>query len=214
MGPSSPYYLFGAQRRYAYAWHGNAGGVPGGYRASTTRSLGLGNADMAESGYETSNAFFPYAAFNHTAIHRELPNAISDWPLVRPAGLEPHDPNGDGLGFWLWDGLSDNEKGLLVIAAGAGIVWWLMRKRARRNPAESSHARRTRKLAAIAAGSDNEHERAIAAQRLAEHQAKAPPKRPRRKASKKWKPAKRRKPARRAARRPRARKRRSSRRSR
>lgn len=208
MGPSSPYYLFGAQRRYAYAWHGNAGGVPGGYRAAESRSLG--NADMVESGYE-SDAYFPNVAFNHTTLHRALPEPISDWPLWRPAGLEPHDPNGDGLGFW--DGLSDNEKKLVLVLGAVGVAWFVFRRRRRRNP-ESAHARRARKLAAMAQSSDNEHERAVAAQRLAEHKKKRP-KRQRRAAPKKRREAARRRPARArrpARRRAPAKKRRSSRR--
>lgn len=39
-GGSTPYYLFGTQRRYAYAWHGGPGGVPNGYRAAESRAMG------------------------------------------------------------------------------------------------------------------------------------------------------------------------------
>lgn len=37
---SSPYYEFGAQRRYPYAWHGRAGGVPTSRVAAESRGLG------------------------------------------------------------------------------------------------------------------------------------------------------------------------------
>jgi hypothetical protein len=174
MGPSSPYYLFGAQRRYPYAWHGNAGGVPQGYRAAETR--GLSNADMIESGYEPGT--IPYVAFNHSVLHRELPDPISDWPLVRPAGKEPLDPNNDGLGFW--DGLSDNEKRLVLFGGAVAGAWvlWRHTKRRRRNPPrrrarrrarrpQSSRARRLAKLRALAR-SGNVHEAALARQRARE----------------------------------------------
>ena len=39
-GGSTPYYLFGTQRRYAYAFHGRPGGVPAGNRAAESKELG------------------------------------------------------------------------------------------------------------------------------------------------------------------------------
>ena len=44
-GGSSPYFEFGAQRRYPYAWHGGPGGVPQSRVAAESHGLGLDNAD-------------------------------------------------------------------------------------------------------------------------------------------------------------------------
>jgi len=143
MGPSSPYYLFGAQRRYAYAWHGNAGGVPQGHRAAETRDLGLGMSDLVESGLDRN--FVPYQTFGKTHAHAPrvggpvvLEGSVScptftatgDWPLWRPSGPEPHDPNGDGLG--IFDSLSDNEKKLAAIGAIAAVGFYLYKRRKKR----------------------------------------------------------------------------------
>lgn len=155
MSGSTPYFLFGAQRRYPYAWHGGAGGVPQGNRAAETRSLGLsgvigqcfgtscfgaqGSADLVESGLDPY--FMPYSAFKHTHLHDPTILSLSDWPLLRPAGVEPLDPHGEGLG------LSDNEKTLgAVIAVGA--VGWLLWKKSGRAGGRGSRrlARRTRRF--------------------------------------------------------------------
>jgi hypothetical protein len=67
------------------------------------------------------------------------PRGMGDWPLVRPSGPEPIDPNEGSWGSPLGTiSLSDNEKTLLLAAAAAGAAWWLFlrkggRKR-RRNP--------------------------------------------------------------------------------
>jgi hypothetical protein len=124
MAKSSPYYLFGAERRYPYAWHGGAGGVPSSRPAAETRELG--SADMIESGLDPN--FIPYPAFNHTRFHDpslELAG-LGDFPLRRPAGKEPLDPH------QLAD-LSDNEKkyGALAIA-GLAALWLYKRSKKRR----------------------------------------------------------------------------------
>lgn len=126
--PSSPYFLYGAERRYPFAWHGGAGGVPWSRVAAESRGLGI--FDMLESGLDPSTKGFP--AFRNTGLHDPSNADLGDWPLWRPAGPEPLDPH--HLAGML-DGLSDNEK-LAAAVAGAGIVaWWLMRGRGkRRNP--------------------------------------------------------------------------------
>lgn len=82
---SSPYYLFGAQRR-PYQWHGGPGGVPQAARAAETRELG--NVTMEDSGLGPYSMSYP--AFTHTHLH----DPTGDWPAVRPAGPEPLDPHG------------------------------------------------------------------------------------------------------------------------
>lgn len=114
---TSPYYLFGAQRRYPYAWHGGAGGVPTGTRAAETRELS--GADLIESGL--SPYALPTPAFRRTRLH-----AVGDWPLARPAGPEPEDP---GLGDLL--DLSANEK-IVAIGAAAGLAAYVLWRRRRR----------------------------------------------------------------------------------
>ena len=122
---STPYYLFGAQRRYPFAWHGGAGGVPWSRVAAETRELS--DFDLRESGLTPYTVGYP--AFRHTTLH------LGDWPAVRPAGPEPLDPGGLGA-LPIWGTLSDNEKRLALIAgvAALGLVAWrrLRRKRGRR----------------------------------------------------------------------------------
>ena len=125
--PSSPYYLFGYQQRWPWAWSGGAGGILPNARAAASS---LGNADLYESGYGDPN-WLPYPALQRTIRHPR-PFSLSDWPLVRTAGPEPLSP-GDG-GFAL-GALSDNEKKLAVVAAAGLAAWWFFfRKRRRRNP--------------------------------------------------------------------------------
>ena len=90
---ASPYYQFGYQkRRYAYDPHGGPGGILPGTRAAETRGLGslssttlsgttLGDFDIEES--VGPGIRYP---------------ALSDWPLLRPAGPEPLDPGELGHG--------------------------------------------------------------------------------------------------------------------
>lgn len=117
--PSSPYYLFGAQRRYPFAWSGGAGGVPWSRVAAESRQLGI--FDLVESGLDFDpKQFIPSPALSRTILHDPAYEPTGDWPLVRPQGYEPDDPRGDGLG------LSDNEKklGLVLVAAGLGFLLW------------------------------------------------------------------------------------------
>jgi len=116
--PSSPYYLFGIQKRYPFQWSGAAGGV-----LPPARAHGLGNADLYESGYGDP-MYEPYPPLQRTILHRGL----GDWPLVRPAGPEP----------WVL-GMSDSEKQYALIAAAGFAAWWLFfrkskRRGRRRNP--------------------------------------------------------------------------------
>jgi hypothetical protein len=136
---SSPYFQFGAQRRYPFAWHGGPGGVPQSRVAGESRELS--NVDLEESGLNPYS--MPYPAFGRTRLH-----SVGDWPAVRPAGPEPLDPGGLGStsrrmgarrpGDWHSVGsitdLSDNEKKLaMLVAAGAvGIFLWKRSKRGRR----------------------------------------------------------------------------------
>jgi hypothetical protein len=129
---SSPYFQFGAQRRYPFAWHGGAGGVPWSRVAGESRELA--SFDLEESGLNPYSMAYP--AFGKTRMH-----SVGDWPAVRPAGPEPLDPSGLGaiprraleseLGSIL--DLSDNEKKLamLVGAAAVGFLLWKRSKRGR-----------------------------------------------------------------------------------
>lgn len=111
--PSSPYYLFGAQRRYPYAWHGGAGGVPWSRPAAETRELsglgcvgstvpgvkcagsccasGVGGFDLVESGAHPYSIRYP--ALNRTRLH----SGLGDWPAYFPAGPEALDPGVAGF---------------------------------------------------------------------------------------------------------------------
>lgn len=112
---SSPYYLFGAQRRYPYAWHGGAGGVPQSRVAAETRELS--GFSLTESGMNRYSLHYP---------------ALADWPAMRPAGPEPLDP-GESLG--IFDSLSDNEKKLGMLAIAGVAAWWFLLKKPRRRRA-------------------------------------------------------------------------------
>lgn len=110
MSGSTPYFQFGAQRRYPYAWHGGPGGVPNPVISAEARELG--NADLIESGL--SPYALPSPAFARTSLH-----ATGDWPLARPAGPELLDPLG---------ALSSNEAMLAKVAGAAAIAFVLFRK--------------------------------------------------------------------------------------
>lgn len=60
--------------------------------------------------------------FNYIPYRSGEAHELSDWPLVRPAGPEP-----ESLGFI--DGLSNNERHLLVIGGVAAAAWLLFRGR-------------------------------------------------------------------------------------
>jgi hypothetical protein len=146
--PSSPYFQFGAQRRYPFAWSGGPGGVPQSRVAAESRGLGI--FDLVESGLEMrpGATFMPHPAFRRTTAHRDVP--MGDWPLVRPAGREPDDSWGDGRGAL---GLSDNEKklGLLLAVAGVGyLAYKFLAKRKnpvrRRYEVKATASRRARHL--------------------------------------------------------------------
>ncbi len=130
MAPSSPYFIYGAERRYPFAWHGGAGGVPSSQLAAESRGLGI--FDMLEAGLDPNSK--GYGAFRNTGLHDPSNADLGDWPLWRPAGPEPLDPH--QLAGML-DSLSDNEK-LLGAAALGVIAWWALRGRrsaSMRNPA-------------------------------------------------------------------------------
>lgn len=144
--PSSPYYLFGAQRRYPYAWSGAAGGVPQSRVAAESRGLGI--FDLAESGLTPNpKDFIPFPGFNKTMVHHGyVPSG--DWPLARYAGREPDDPRGDGRGAL---GLSDNEKLLGKVLALGVLGYVLYKKLGKAGPRGSRRlARSTRQYYAAA----------------------------------------------------------------
>lgn len=153
--PSSPYYLFGYQQRWPFAWSGGQGGILPSAQANThAPPSSLGMADMLESGYGDPN-WIPYPAFRRTILHRpafaqalgleavEFPAALrargaaqlrqlGDWPLMRPTGPEPLHP---GQGVPSLGALSDNEKTFAIGAAALAAAWFLfLRKHRRRNP--------------------------------------------------------------------------------
>ena len=118
---ASPYYQFAYQkRRYAYAPHGGPGGMIPGIRAAETTGLGtlsgptIGDFDIEES----IGPGVPYPP-------------LSDWPLLRPAGLEPLDqarrsrsrPSSVGS----FDSIPGGSMTMLAVAAAAG--WVLLRKK-------------------------------------------------------------------------------------
>jgi len=105
-GGSTPYYQFGTQRKYAYAWTGGPGGVPQGVRAAETRELGMDVLD--ESGLNPYSMASP--AFSRTSLHTP-PETLG-----------------------LFDGLSNNEKKLatVAVAAGIGFFLWKRSKKGRR----------------------------------------------------------------------------------
>ena len=162
---STPYFLFGAQRRYPYYWHGGAGGIQQSRVAAETRELsgcgcgpgvdGIAGFSLQESGQTPYSIHSP--AFNRTRLH-----SLGDWPAFFPAGPEELDPGVAGLGNYvtrwnrasglpglsgvpIWDGMSDNEKKVVMLggAAVAGwVLWKKMGKKARRNPSRRRRRRR------------------------------------------------------------------------
>lgn len=159
---SHPYYQFGVEKRWPYAWHGGAGGVLPGHRAPGA-SLGgspeefqaAGSADMIESGLDPN--WIPYPAFNRTLLHERFsydgmssdsPNGgqtrlssvaglfqeMGDYEQYRPAGPEPLDPNEATLAG-IFDSLSSSEQQLALAAVAGGLVWFFfLRKKKRKNP--------------------------------------------------------------------------------
>lgn len=123
MAGSTPYFQFGAQRRYPFAWHGGAGGVPQ-QNIRSAEAAELSDFDLAESGLEQSLSPFalPYAALRRTRLHDH--RGMGDWPLYRQAGLEPLDPN--QLGGLL--DLSQNEMKLAKLAV-AGVALYFVAKK-------------------------------------------------------------------------------------
>jgi hypothetical protein len=57
--------------------------------------------------------------------------ATGDFMGFRLDGPEPIDPQ-PVSGIPIWDGLSDNEKILAGLAAGAGLLWWWKKRKRRR----------------------------------------------------------------------------------
>jgi hypothetical protein len=110
MSASTPYYLFGAERR-SVSWHGGPGGVPAGVRSAEARELS--GADLVESGLNPYSIHNP--AFNETSLHE-----VGDWPLVRPSGPE------SSLG--LLSDLSFNEEKVVKLAIAGGLLYLLLKK--------------------------------------------------------------------------------------
>jgi hypothetical protein len=130
---SHPYFQFPGVEplRYAAGWSGGAGGVlPTAITrvraGAESRGLsGLGIDQINESYIGSSAALhetMPYPAFSRTMRHAgsRLMNGPGAGPIDELSGI--------------WDGLSDNEKTLALVAAAGGALWWLSRRR-RRNPA-------------------------------------------------------------------------------
>lgn len=116
----SPYYRFGYQaRRYAYAPHGGPGGILTGTRAAETR--GLGTLDGPTIGdYDLLESIGPGMAYP----------ALSDWPLLRPAGPEPLDPGEQGRGRSRAVGaFEDVPGGTVTVLVAAAVGWMLLRKK-------------------------------------------------------------------------------------
>jgi len=107
---SHPYYQFGVEKRWPYAWHGGAGGVLPGHRASAAavgdagEFTAAGNADMLESGLDPNSIAYP--AFNHTLLHDPISYeptgdlieygsliGASSLPQATSAGMKSYSPN-------------------------------------------------------------------------------------------------------------------------
>lgn len=140
----SRYFLYGYQARSALNWNAGQGGVMPGLTRAPSSSLGA--ADLVEAGL-TDPIYEPDPALAKARARLcKLPKppcglraaasadlaGLGDWPLVRPAGPEP-----EAMGaIPVWSGLSNNEKALVVGAAGVlAFFWWKRSKRGRRrNP--------------------------------------------------------------------------------
>lgn len=144
---SSPYYLFGYQRRYAYDWHGGAGGVPMGHRSATTRALGR-SSSLEESGLEPYSMHFPALGIEGDGGAPPHLIAPGDWPALRTAGPEPLDPGEGPLGFVPDLGLSDKEKILVAVGVGAAAYWWFFKRNPKRKPRRRTPAQRRRQARA------------------------------------------------------------------
>lgn len=107
----SPYFRFGAQRRYPYQWGAGQGGVMGAARSGEARELGVD--ELVESGLTPFSR--PYPAFSHTRLHD-----LGSVAQFRPAGPEP---------VLVPLGLSDMEKKAAYVGAAALAAWWLLRGR-------------------------------------------------------------------------------------
>ena len=104
-GGSTPYYQFGTQRKYAYAWHGGPGGVPTSSPAAESRELGL--VDLEESGLNPYSMAYP--ALSRTSLHSGGQNTLG-----------------------MFDGLSRNEKFTVGFFIGAVGTIFLMKKYGKR----------------------------------------------------------------------------------
>ena len=147
---SSPYYQFGFQQRYAYDWHGGAGGVPPGSRGAVNRALGF-SSSLEESGLEPYSLHYPALGIEGDAATPPSIIAQGDWPALRPAGPEPLDPGEGPLGYSLDMGLSDKEKLLGLGAIAAGAYWWFYMRKPKRRPRRRTPARKRKRSRARSA---------------------------------------------------------------
>jgi hypothetical protein len=128
---ASPYYRFGYQGgRYAFNWHGGAGGVPASRVAAETRELS--DYDIEESGLTPYSMNYP--ALRGAEGDTEEPAYViapGDWPALRPAGPEPLDPGEGGAPLGGLFDLSENEKKLAMMLAAGGALWWFFIRKKR-----------------------------------------------------------------------------------
>lgn len=118
----APYYQFGYQRRYAYNWSGDPGGIMPPHRAAESAALGVD--PLTESFVPYEMHFPPFSRGRYIT-----PSATGDWPAVRPSGPEPLDPGRAPRAMGLFDGLSRSEKSFLLLASAGAAAWFFLRKK-------------------------------------------------------------------------------------
>ena len=103
--PSSPYYLFGSQRRYPFAWHGGAGGVPWSRVAAESRELGAvphaapPRTVRVPRGGGTARFFTPWGLVNYRPSSEWISAPSDDWASSSTDGLGIFDLVESGLDF-------------------------------------------------------------------------------------------------------------------
>ncbi len=102
---------------------------PCGLRAQSMKQLGDLEEDLgAAIGHKGGQTLGAVVTLGPRGRHAEL----ADWPLLRPQGFEPGWAATGAIP--VWDGLTDTQKTMALVALGAGALWFLSRRK-KRNPA-------------------------------------------------------------------------------